>query len=191
VKREWGVVGFLERPRRKINHGSVQKRRWWRRPSRVDRRDHVEWVLVLKGETVDRKERITPDKNASPGEPKNEEKQIDVLQLQAQQQAQLQAQQHAQMIALQQSQMQNQIHNPANVLRHIELKRPMGVEEAEMRMDEMLKDLFKFEEPDVDDEEDLMDFDDEQESKKSENLDFFSPCSMICGQGKCTGQCRV
>ncbi|CZR51169.1 uncharacterized protein PAC_01044 [Phialocephala subalpina] len=168
VRREWEVVGFVERPRRKINHASVQKRRWWRRSNRVDKRDLVEWVLVLKGETVDKQERIMPGKNSNPWEekkPKQESVEV-VAQRQAREQRQAaQAQQQAMQAQQAQIQCQNQIQNPASVLRHVEQRRTMGVEEAEVRMDEMLRDLFKFEDSDSEDGDDNEDEDEDMDAE--------------------------
>ncbi|KAF8862769.1 hypothetical protein BDZ45DRAFT_670911 [Acephala macrosclerotiorum] len=168
VRREWEVVGFVERPRRKINHASVQKRSWWRRSNRADKRDLVEWVLVLKGETIDKQERTMPSENINPWEafkpkeekPKQEEEEV----VKARQAAQA----HQQAMRMQQTQIQcqhqNQIQNLASVLRHVEQRQVIGVEEAEVKMDEMLRDLFRFED-EVDDEED----EDEEMNADDEN----------------------
>ncbi|KUJ22808.1 uncharacterized protein LY89DRAFT_311033 [Mollisia scopiformis] len=136
VKREWAVVGMVERCRRKVSHGGLRRGRWWERRSGIDKRDQTEWVLVLRGETVDRQERVLGGKNANPWEGKREVQGQQVVQQQQQQQS---------------------------VLRHVEVRRTMSVEEAEARMDEMLRDMFKFEEHEAfEDESD----DEEQDDEK-------------------------
>jgi hypothetical protein len=63
VKREWEVVAFKERPRRKITpekRGSLQG----------GKKGLVEWVIVIKGETVDHKARVMPSKHEDPWNPK-------------------------------------------------------------------------------------------------------------------------
>lgn len=119
VRREWEVCAFVERPRRKINHESVKKS-WWR-PNRIvknkkDKRDQVEWVLVVRGRTVDFEERNGYGTGIGGGG----KEEIRVLQ-----QKQLAA-------------MRNQV----QVLRSREQKRVLGREEAEVKMGEMCRDMF-------------------------------------------------
>lgn len=100
---------------------------------------------------MDKSERFMPGKNLNPWEPKDPEldeelKKRQTTQAQAQQQAQTQAQAQANAMRAQQAQMQfqnqMQIQNPASVLRHVGQRRTMGVEEAEAKIDEMLRDIF-------------------------------------------------
>ena len=60
VKREWNVIALQERPRRKISPEGKQK--WWNR----GQKPLTEWVMVLRGETVDHLKRVLPTKHEDP-----------------------------------------------------------------------------------------------------------------------------
>jgi hypothetical protein len=127
VKREWEVVAFQERPRRKI---SPEKGKWYQR----SKKGPVEWVIVLKGETVDHKTRVMPNKHEDPWNPKprpqlapprvvNPTPVVPAV------------------VAPVQPQARTQV--PAGtVLRHVENRRVMTREEAEKKMEEIVRDLF-------------------------------------------------
>jgi hypothetical protein len=127
VKRGWEVVAFKERPRRKI---SPEKGSWYQR----SKKGPVEWLIVLKGETVDHKTRVTPNKHEDPWNPKpkpqlapprvvNPAPVVPAVVAQVQPQARTQV--------------------PAGtVLRHVENRRVMTSEEAEKKMVEIVRDLF-------------------------------------------------
>jgi hypothetical protein len=132
VKREWEVVGFLERPRRKI---SPQKGKWWR----VGReKGLVEWVVVIQGETVDHKTRVLPSKHEDPWNPNKK------LQVQALPRAVLAP---AVLAVAAPAPAQTMTQVPAGtVLRHVENRRAITAEEAEKKMAEIVGDLFRSEE---------------------------------------------
>jgi hypothetical protein len=109
VRRNWDVVGLVERPRRKI---SQEGQRWWKKKERV------EWVLVLRGETGDCRSRVTPVKHEDPWKPRP----VVVSQPQ-----QIVCPAHGQGIG--------------NMVRRVPEKKQMSVEEAEVKMGEMLGDL--------------------------------------------------
>jgi len=130
VKREWEVVAFKERPRRKI---SPKKGTWWQR----GKKGPVEWVVVIKGETVDHKTRVMPNKHEDPWNPKpkpqlspprviNPAPVVPAAGTPVQPQARTQ--------------------QPAGtVLRHVENRRVMTSEEAGKKMEEIVRDLFRSE----------------------------------------------
>ena len=60
VKREWEVVAFQTRPRRKIS-APIEKK-WWKK----GKEPLVEWVMVLRGETIDHLKRVMPVKHEDP-----------------------------------------------------------------------------------------------------------------------------
>ncbi|KAN0122658.1 hypothetical protein V8E51_000984 [Hyaloscypha variabilis] len=126
VRREWEVVAFVERPRRKI---SPQEGKWWE----VGRKKGlVEWVLVLRGETVDRKMRVLPVKHEDPWNTKLKLKQAVPAT-------------PAPVVAVP-AQIRPRTQVPAAVLRHVENRRAMTADEAEKKMDEIVGDLFRGEE---------------------------------------------
>jgi hypothetical protein len=123
VKRSWRVVAFQQKPRRKIS--PEFGKRWFSK----NKQPLVEWVLVLRGETQDHKSRTTPSKHDDPWNPKPKPVQVP-----------------------------RRIVNPGPpprpaamapagaVLRHVENRRVINTEEAEKKMEEIVKDLFKYEE---------------------------------------------
>jgi hypothetical protein len=130
VRREWEVVAFKERPRRKI---SPEKGKWWQR----SQKPLVEWIVVIKGETVDHKTRTLPSKHEDPWNPKPKQQLVPrtvvnpapampavVVPVQPQTRAQVPA---------------------GTVLRHVENRRVMTAEEAEKKMEEIVRDLFRSE----------------------------------------------
>jgi len=123
VRRCWEVVGFMERPRRKITL-ETGKGKWWKKGKK---NAVVEWVLVIKGETVDHKSRVEPKKHENPWNPKPKP---------------VVAAPVPRPVV---NRMPNpQVQNPAGmVLRHVENRRVLSVEEAEKKMDGILKELFK------------------------------------------------
>lgn len=117
VKRVWSVVAFMERPRRSI--ATPLGRKWYNKT----RKESVEWVMVLKGETLDHRCRAMPGKHEDPWNPRPEP----AARLQAQVQPQVQAQAQQQVSA---------------VLRHVENRKAMSAEEAKRTMDEIVDELF-------------------------------------------------
>jgi hypothetical protein len=121
VKREWKVVAFRERPRRKI---SPEKGKWWQRR----KKGLIDWVVVIKGETVDRKTRVMPSKHEDPWNPKPKQqlalpRVVNPATVQAQARAQVQVR---------------------TVLRYVETRRVMTSGEAERKMEEIVNDLFPY-----------------------------------------------
>jgi hypothetical protein len=108
IKRSWEVVAFQTQPRRKINQPI--KKKWWNK----GKKPMVEWVLVLKGETVDRQKRVMPVKHENPWERKEDKKRTTVA-----------------------APAKN-----GDVLAHVEKRNFMSMEEAESKMRIMLVDLF-------------------------------------------------
>ncbi len=128
VRRDWDVVAFMERPRRYISASSVpQEKKWYRRTSKLAKKELVEWVLVLKGETVDRRSRALPSKNEDPWNPRSQaaKKAAPTMPVPS----------HAPVKQQQQQQV-------GTVLRHVENRRAMSAEEAETKMNEILRQLF-------------------------------------------------
>jgi hypothetical protein len=123
VKRSWRVVAFQQKPRRQIS--PEFGRRWFGKNKQL----LVEWVLVLRGETQDYKSRTTPSKHDDPWNPKPKPVQLP-----------------------------KRVANPCPppplvamapagaVLRHVENRRVISTEEAEKKMEEIVRDLFKYEE---------------------------------------------
>jgi hypothetical protein len=136
VRREWEVVGFTERPRRKI---TPETRKWWK----GGKKGLVEWVIVIRGETVDRKNRVMPCKHEDPWNPKPKPQgtvanptpaAVAVTPTPVAAPAPVQLQ----------TQIRTQTQVPAGtVLRHVENRRVMTAEEAERKMDEIVRDLFR------------------------------------------------
>jgi hypothetical protein len=60
VRRLWEVVAFQTQPRRKISDTSERKS-WWRAKEPL-----VEWVMILRGVTIDHQKRTTPVKLGDP-----------------------------------------------------------------------------------------------------------------------------
>jgi hypothetical protein len=132
VKREWEVVAFRERPRRKI---SLEKgNKWWQ----GRKKGLIDWVVVIKGDTADRKTRVMPSKHEDPWNPKPKQQlalpivanpapavPTVAATAQAQGRAQLQA---------------------GTVLRHVENRSVMTGEEAEKKMEEIVSELFPYKE---------------------------------------------
>ncbi len=124
VRREWEVVAFKERPRRKISH---ENGKWWQ----GGKKGLVEWLVVIRGETVDHKTRVLPCKHEDPWNPKPK-----------QQLAPTRVVNPAPVVAPVQAQARAQV--PAGtVLRHVESRRAMTGEEAEKKMEEIVRDLFR------------------------------------------------
>jgi hypothetical protein len=103
----------------------------------------VEWVIVIRGETVDRKSRVMPCKHEDPWNPKPKTTQATVappVPVTA-----VAATPVAAPVELQ-PQIRTQTQVPAGtVLRHVENRRVMTAEEAERKMDEIVRDLFRCE----------------------------------------------
>jgi hypothetical protein len=137
VKRVWSIVAFMERPRRNISASpsSGKRGRWFRR-----NKEAVEWVLVLKGETVDERSRTLPGKHDDPWARPTVPTQGNPVQSQAQIQGQqlLRLQQQQQ----QRQQQQRQQQHAGSILRHVEDRRSMSAAEARRKMDEIIDQLF-------------------------------------------------
>ena len=133
IRREWEVVAFAERPRRKITH--EMKGKWWK----GGKKGLVEWVVVIRGETVDRKSRVMPCKHEDPWNPKPKTTQAAVP-------TPVPAAVPVAAPVQLQPQIRTQTQVPAGaVLRHVENRRVMTAEEAERKMDEIVRDLFRCE----------------------------------------------
>jgi hypothetical protein len=65
VRRLWEVVAFQTQPRKKISEPSENK--WWKRGKKA----LIEWVMVLRGETMDYQKRTMPVKLGDPWKPKD------------------------------------------------------------------------------------------------------------------------
>jgi hypothetical protein len=131
VKREWEVIAFQERPRRKI---SPEKGKWWK----GNKKGLVEWVFVIRGETVDHKTRVLPSKHEDPWNPKPKAQAVPARVVTP-----------APVVATVATpvQVQARAQVPAGtVLRHVENRRSMTMEEAEKKMKEMVRDLFRCQE---------------------------------------------
>lgn len=111
IKRNWEVVAFEPRARRKISEPAEQK--WWKK----GKSPLMEWVLILKGETVDHQKRTTPVKHENPWAQKKEVKKRSNSALPAS-------------------------GKTADVLTHVEKRNFISMEEAEKRMESMIRDLF-------------------------------------------------
>ncbi len=137
VRREWEVVAFAERPRRKI---TPEAHKWWK----MGKKGLVEWVIVIRGETVDRKNRVMPCKHEDPWNPKPKTTQATVVPPTP---ATVAATPTCVAAPVQlQTQIRTRTQVPAGtVLRHVETRRAMTAEEAERKMDEIVRDLFRSE----------------------------------------------
>lgn len=69
VNRKWEIVGLVERPSRYVE-GPVTEKRWL--GMRSKKVVPLEWVAVIKGETVDHQERIKPSRFADSWEQRKE-----------------------------------------------------------------------------------------------------------------------
>ncbi|KAH7417501.1 hypothetical protein BKA64DRAFT_636860 [Cadophora sp. MPI-SDFR-AT-0126] len=154
VSRKWEVIGLLERNRRKLSPCKGD-RKWWSLKKEKER--VTEWVLVLRGETADTERRIVPEKHenawkemdkpvkaATPPSPPPPSAvptpalvQKPAVPVQQQQQG-------------------------GTILRHVENRRVLSVEEAEFKMREIVADLF------IQDD----DFETESEDEESEIEDM-------------------
>jgi hypothetical protein len=151
VCRTWEVVGLLERNRRKIAPGAGD-RKWWKK----SQKPIVEWVLVLKGETRDHKERVLPVKHEDPWKPKRScpppppppASTIPIAPITRP--------------AVPQQQ-------PGTVLRHVENRRVLSTAEAEAKMREIVRDLFVSDPESEDTEVEDSDEDDEEEEEEEES----------------------
>jgi hypothetical protein len=123
VKRNWDVVAFHERPRRKIS----QQKKWWKK----GKNERVEWMLVLRGETVDHRSRVTPVKHEDPWSPKPKPTPVVAS-------PQPQPQQIICPVHL-------QANVAANVVKRVPDRKQLTIEEAEAKMGEILGDLFNAE----------------------------------------------
>jgi len=155
VSRKWEVVGLMERNRRKLAPGKGD-RKWWKLQGGKER--VTEWVLVLRGETKDCEKRVVPEKH------ENAWKEVDApakkvtIVLPPPTPAAVQVQRPV--VPVQQQQQQGAI------LRHVENRRVLSVEEAEIKMREIVADLFIQDEDE--DEDDDTDYEDENEEDESE-----------------------
>jgi len=159
VRRSWEVVGLMERNRRKLAPCD-HDRKWWsiKRNQKV-----VEWVLVLKGETVDGEKRVLPEKHENAWKAQDEVKKVKLappaapVATQAAAQVQVQVQRPVMPVPVQQQ---------GTVLRHVENRRALSPEEAEVKMREIICDLFiRNEEEETDSEEES---DEEEDGDESE-----------------------
>jgi len=136
VKREFEIVAFQERPRRKVS----EEGRWW------GRKGVVEWLIVIKGETVDHKTRVTPDKHEDPWNPKPKQQVLATpprIVTPVPAPAMVPVMQCPAIAAQNQACVRQRLPVQAGtVLRHVENRRVMSVEEAERKMEEIVKDLF-------------------------------------------------
>jgi hypothetical protein len=123
VKREWEVVEFRERPRRKI---SPEKGKWWQ----WRKKGLMDWVVIIKGETVDRKTRVMPSKHEDPWNPKPK-----------QQPALPRVVNPVPAVPLVAATVQAR-----TVLRYVENRKIMTSGEAERQMEEIVSDLFPYKE---------------------------------------------
>ena len=151
VSRKWEVVGLMERNRRKLAPGKGDGK-WWKLRGKKER--VTEWVLVLRGETSDREKRVVPEKH------ENAWKMVDApvkaaVVLPPPTPAAVQVQKPV--VPVQQQQQ-------GTILRHVENRRVLSVEEAEVKMREIVADLFIQNE----DEGEETDYEDESEEDESE-----------------------
>ncbi|KAH9205158.1 hypothetical protein DL95DRAFT_95641 [Leptodontidium sp. 2 PMI_412] len=160
VRRSWELVGLMESCRRELVVGCEEdKKRLSLRglKSKFKREKKVvEWVLVLRGQTEDWKERVLPGKH------ENAWKDVDEAKVKA---ATAPA---ATMNAQVQAQRQVPVQQQGTVLRHVENRRVLSPEEAEVKMREIISDLFiqnEDEETDSEDEEGDEESDEEDESE--------------------------
>lgn len=128
VTRDWNVVGLAERPRRKI---ASEGGKWWKRGK--GKNERVEWVLVLRGETVDHRSRVAPSKHEDPWNPKPKARPVVVPPQQPKPQLQLQPQPQRMMCPA---------HVQGNVVRRVPERVRLSVQEAEVKMEGILADLF-------------------------------------------------
>lgn len=122
VKRNWDVVALHERPRRKI----AAEKKWWKKKS-----ERVEWVLVLRGETVDHRSRVTPVKHEDPWNPKP--KPAPAVASPVPRPQQIICPVHL------------QANVAANVVKQVPDRKQLTIEEAETKMRAILGDLFNVE----------------------------------------------
>ncbi|KAG4428718.1 hypothetical protein IFR05_015797 [Cadophora sp. M221] len=135
VRRSWEVVGLMER------NCEDQGGKWLRMKSE---KKIVEWVLVLKGQTEDYKERVLPGKHD------NAWKDLDQAASASPTAGNANAQQAHRTVPGPVQQQQG------TVIRHVENRRVLSPEEAEVKMREIISDLFirNEEETDLDSEDD-------------------------------------
>ncbi|PVH85650.1 hypothetical protein DL98DRAFT_511237 [Cadophora sp. DSE1049] len=134
VSRKWEVIGLLERNRRKLSPCKGDGK-WWslKRKERV-----TEWVLVLRGETKDTERRVVPDKHENAWKEKDKPVKATAPPPPSGAVATPPQGQAQRPIAPVQPQQQQQ----GTILRHVENRRVLSVEEAEFKMREIVSDLF-------------------------------------------------
>ncbi len=137
LKSCWNVVFFEEQPRRKISqkHG-----KWWKRGNGKNK-GPAEWVVVIKGNLLGAQFRTLPSKTSNPWIPKSVSgvttQKEGMIKAMAAAKAQMQREQHAP-IATRTMGGQPQ----GTVLRHVEKRPVVDIQEAEKRMQRMCADLF-------------------------------------------------
>ena len=112
VWRNWEVVAFQPRPRRKI-YAPLGSNKWWKK----GKKPLVEWMLVLKGQTMDHASRVTPVKHADPWRSLKPVKKSSTKTTSSQ--------------------------DKGDVFVHVEKKAFMSQQEAEQKMKGLLSTLFK------------------------------------------------
>lgn len=152
VSRKWEVVGLMERNRRKLSPGKGDAK-WWKLRGKKER--VTEWVLVLRGETSDREKRVVPEKHENAWKVVDAPVKKVAVVLPPATPAAVQVQKPV--VPVQQQQQ-------GTILRHVENRRVLSVEEAEVKMREIVADLFIQNE----DEDEETDYEDESEEDESE-----------------------
>ncbi|KAL2072744.1 hypothetical protein VTL71DRAFT_12087 [Oculimacula yallundae] len=149
ASRRWEVIGFMERNRRNIS----QKQRWWKK------KVFVEWVLVLRGVTRDCDERVVQTNYTNPWKAEDEAREarenpvVPVVVPEA-------------VVPVVEVKVEKPVQTQQGiVLRHVENRRALSIEEAEIKMSEIISDLFIQNEgfdTDSEDEDEESDEDEEQ-----------------------------
>ncbi|KAK0126638.1 hypothetical protein ONS95_008223 [Cadophora gregata] len=161
VSRKWMVIGLLERNRRKLSPCKGD-RRWW---SLKKKECITEWVLVLRGETADTERRAVPEKHENAWKERDKPVKAAAPSPPPPPPPAAAVAAPAQVQSLVANAPVVQQPQQSTILRHVENRRVLSVEEAEFKMREIVADLFiQNEDLETDSEED----DDESEEDESE-----------------------
>ncbi|XMA14283.1 hypothetical protein WAI453_007074 [Rhynchosporium graminicola] len=149
VSRVWEVVGFMEKNRRDL----APRQRWWKK------KNFVEWVLVLRGETRDFQERAVLGKNVNPWSKEDEAREVRDEPVTPSEPVK-----PAVPVQVKMEKPAMPVQQTGIVLRHVENRRALSIEEAEIKMQEIISDLFIQNEDIEADSED----DDEEDNEENE-----------------------
>ena len=134
IRRDWGVVGFMERSRRYICAESMPREKKWYKFSSLKggkKEECTEWVVIIQGQTIDHRSRALPYKHEDPWNPRP-------------QRPRALAPAPAPVPVVQQQQVPPAQQQPhiGTVLRYVENRHAMSIGEAERKMEEIVGELF-------------------------------------------------